>query len=75
MRVKLKISLYYPHVNHKLTLKIALAYLDLHVTELADHAEAAPLLPQVANNLIAHGSLTMSERAVVSLKNSKIHKY
>ena len=49
---------------------VAGAHLDLHVTELADHAEAASLLPEAADGLVAHGRLTVSERAAVSLRRS-----
>lgn len=42
-------------------------YCDFHVAKLADGTEAASLLPEVADGLVAHSCLTVSERAAVSL--------
>lgn len=49
------------------TRNLPAVFLDLHVAELADHTEAAPLLPEAAHRLAAHGRLTVSERTAVSL--------
>lgn len=47
------------------------AYCDLHVAKLADSTEAASFLPKVADSLVAHGSLTVSEWAAVTLFSKK----
>lgn len=50
------------------------AYCDLHVAKLADSTEAASFLPKVADSLVAHGSLTVSEWAAVTLFSKKNKK-
>lgn len=47
---------------------------DLHVAKLADGAEAASLLPEVADNLTSHSCLTVSVWAAVSFSAGGIVK-
>lgn len=53
-----------PSVNKCFTL----SYRDLHVAKLANGAEAASLLPEVADGLVAQRRLTVSKWAAVSLR-------
>lgn len=45
---------------------------DLHVAKLADSTEAASFLPQVADGLVAHGSLTVSEWTAVPFSAGRV---
>lgn len=46
-----------------------ISYCDLHMAKLAHSTEAASLLPEVADGLIAHSCLTVSKGAAVPLYN------
>lgn len=57
-----------------ITRNLLSVFCDLHVAKLADGTEAASLLPEVADGLVAHSGLTVSEWAAVSLSAGGVVK-